>query len=116
TVSEEGFAKKSNWLDLLKFRLSYGLNGNQGIGAYASQARMGTTNYVYGGTSTFGLYPSAIGNAGLRWETTATFNAGLDFAIFGQRVIGAIDAYKSNSSDVLVQRTVPQTTGYSNIW
>jgi TonB-linked SusC/RagA family outer membrane protein len=116
TISEESFLDGADWLNLLKLRISYGLNGNQGIGAYASQATMATTNYVFGGSTAVGLYPNTMGNPGLRWESTATFNLGLDYSIIDQRISGEIDVYKSRSSDVLVQRTVPQTTGYSKIW
>src|SRR5690606_28503899 len=60
--------------------------------------------------------PSSMGNAGLRWESTASFNVGLDFSVLDQRLSGSLDVYRSNTSDVLVRRTLPQSTGYSQIW
>lgn len=114
-ISEESFINIP-WLDVLKLRVTYGLNGNQGIGAYSSLPRMATTNYVHGNSTAVGIFPNAMGNSGLRWESTATFNIGLDYDILGNRIAGEIDIYTSTSSDVLVRRTVPQPTGYSQVW
>ncbi len=51
-----------------KLRLSYGINGNQGIGRYSSLSRMDTRYYVYGESTAVGLYPSTLGNSNLSWE------------------------------------------------
>src|SRR5690606_22404090 len=115
-ASEESFMQDLKWLDYLKLRLSYGLNGNQGIGAYASLPTMANNAYVYGGSSVIGLFPSAMGNSQLRWESTKTLNLGIDFTILDQRLTGTIGLYHANSTDVLVRRTLPQSTGYSQIW
>jgi len=52
----------------------------------------------------------------LIWETTDSFNLGLDFSVLDRRISGELDIYTSRSYDVLVQRTVPQSTGYAKIW
>lgn len=116
-ASQESFMTGTrDWLDLLKFRLSYGENGNQGIGRYSSLARMGTTRYVYDGNPVIGVVPSALGNAELGWETTASINLGVDYSVLQNRISGAIDVYTSTTSDVLVSRSLPGATGYTNVW
>ncbi len=114
-ATEESFLKDIEWL-YLKLRTSYGLNGNQGIGRYSSFSRMSTTAYVYGANTTIGVYPGTLGNSDLGWESTASFNVGLDYGFLNQRISGSIDIYKANTSNVLVQRALPPTTGYSSVW
>lgn len=99
-----------------KLRLSYGKNGNQGIGRYSSLSRMGTRYYVYGQTTAIGLYPSRLGNANLSWETTESFNLGLDYGFVNNRISGSVDLYTAETHDVLVQRQLPQAAGYTSVW
>src|SRR5699024_9005985 len=54
----------------LKVRASYGLNGNQGVGRYASYSKMGARNYIYGSQTAIGIYPNVLGNQNLTWEKT----------------------------------------------
>ena len=100
----------------LKLRTSYGENGNQGIGRYSSFSRMTADYYVYGPTTAIGVFPSSLGNADLGWETTASFNVGLDFGFLNRRINGSLDLYKAQTTDVLVQRALPPTTGYPSVW
>ena len=100
----------------LKVRASYGKNGNQGIGRYSSFSRIAADSYVYGSSSAIAVYPSTIGNASLGWETTSSFNLGLDYAFLDHRISGSIDVYKAKTTDVLVKRALPPASGYSSIW
>ncbi len=111
---EEPFKGLGNYY--AKLRLSYGINGNQGIGRYSSLSRMGTRYYVYGQTTAVGLYPSTLGNSDLSWETTASYNLGLDYGFLNNRITGSLDIYTSKTRDVLVQRQLPRTSGYANVW
>jgi TonB-linked SusC/RagA family outer membrane protein len=113
-ASDESFMKDLGLY--LKIRTSYGKNGNQGIGRYASLSRMGTRNYVYGQATAIGLYPSTLANADLGWETTASYNIGADFGVLKNRLTGSIDAYTAETSDVLVQRQLPRSSGYTSVW
>ncbi len=114
-ATEESFM--DNVGDLyLKLRTSYGLNGNQGIGRYSSFSTMGTSPYVYGAVTAIGVYPNSLGNADLGWEKTASFNLGIDYGILENRISGSIDVYKAKTSDVLVKRALPPTTGYPEVW
>lgn len=116
-ISEEKFMSDArNWLDHLKLRLSYGQNGNQGIGRYSSLSRMVTQNYVFDSTPYIGLAPSTLGNEGLGWEITNSNNFGVDFSVLDQRVSGNVDLYVAKTNDVLVRRNLPGSTGYANVW
>lgn len=113
-ATDEPFLKDMGFY--LKLRTSYGKNGNQGIGRYSSLSRMGTSYYVYGQSTAIGLYPSTLGNADLAWETTSSYNAGLDFGFMKNRITGSLDAYVAETSDVLVQRQLPRSSGYASVW
>ena len=99
-----------------KLRLSYGKNGNQGIGRYSSLSRMETSYYVYGPSTEIGLHPSTLGNADLSWETTESYNLGLDYGFFNNRLSGSLDVYTAETQDVLVQRQLPPAAGYESVW
>lgn len=120
-LSSEEFmaAARDKWLDLLKFRFSYGCNGNQAISAYQTLDRLSIAKYIWGdeGTTANGTYLpfSGVGNPNLKWETTRTFNVGIDFSFFGNRLSGNIDFYLANTSDLLMSRNVPVMNGYNSI-
>lgn len=117
TVTNESFMDNTSWLDNLKVRLSYGINGNQAIDRYSSISRIGTNQYLFGndGTSlaTYGF--ETLGNEDLTWETTVATNLGLDFAILNSRVAGSINVYQSTTSDLLQSRSIPNLTGFSTV-
>ncbi|MBL7735697.1 MAG: TonB-dependent receptor [Chitinophagaceae bacterium] len=116
-ASEEALMRNTaNWIDLIKFRVSYGLNGNQGIGHYSSLSKMSSNAYVYGPSTAIGIYPSSMGNIDLGWESTSSLNFGLDYAVLDQRLSGSIDVYTAKTNNVLVNRAIPAITGYDNVW
>lgn len=114
-ASDESFLRDVRWL-YLKLRTSYGKNGNQGIGRYSSFSRMTAQPYVYGPGTFIGVYPGTLGNAELSWEATSSFNVGIDFGLFSRRISGSVDLYKATTTDVLVSRALPPTTGYASVW
>lgn len=114
-ATEESFLKDIDWL-YLKLRTSYGKNGNQGIGRYSSFSRMNATSYVFGSNTAISVYPNTLGNADLGWEATSSFNFGMDYGFLDQRISGSIELYKSKTTNVLVQRTLPPTAGYTSVW
>lgn len=116
SISEESFMQNIDWLDFLKLRVSYGENGNQGIGRYSSLSTVGTLYYCYGSSTAIGVGPTALGNADLGWETTRSINLGLDFIVLKSRISGEINVYQSKTNDVLVRQSLPLSTGFSNIW
>jgi len=116
-VSQENFMSNISWLSYLKIRASYGLNGNQAIGRYATLARIGNIKYLFGdgGNTVFGTYLATMANDDLGWESTAATNIGMDFSILNDRVGGNINYYNSNTYDLILNRSIPQMTGFGSI-
>lgn len=111
-LHQESFLKNSSKISLLKLRVSYGQIGNQAINPYQTQALLGRTSYAWDNTAAFGYRPNSIGNPDLRWETSTTFNSGLDFSIFKDRIFGALEYYVTNTSDLLAPQPLPNSTGF----
>lgn len=109
-VNEENFLKDVSWINLLKFRLSYGEAGNNNIptGQTIQNFAAGTSglNYIDGVTS-FLAAGNVLANPDLRWETTTTKNLGFDYELIKGRISGSVDAYKNNTTDLLVQFPLP---------
>jgi TonB-linked SusC/RagA family outer membrane protein len=109
-VSDESFMSglKDNFLDELKFKVSYGSAGNQnGIDDFQSRELYGRS--VYNGIS--GLVQTQLANPDLQWERKTTFNTGLEFSTFKGRVSGTVEYYKSITSDLFLNRQLSRTTG-----
>ena len=117
-IANEKFMEKTQgWLNNLKLRLSYGKAGNEAIGVYETLAKMSNAAITMDGQSATALYPSSrMGNSGLGWETTKTFNIGIDFGLLNNRINGNIDFYTSTTTDLLLQRNLPKISGYSNVY
>lgn len=115
TLSSESFMSEVP-IDLLKLRVSYGENGNQAVGRYQTLARISNAQYVFGTTTVPTTYTSSIANQDLGWETTKVINAGVDFGIFKGRLRGNIDAYTSNTYDLLLLRSIPETSGFASVY
>jgi len=109
-VTGEEALKGLDWLSLLKVRASYGVNGNNNIAPYRAYGVYAAAAYN-GGT---GMLPSSPANDVLSWELNKTWNVGIDFAFLDNRISGQIDAYSRNTSDMLLNKLVPQTSGFSS--
>lgn len=119
-LSEESFFK--DWdpekIDFIKLRLSYGANGNQAIKAYQTLTKLKQQDYIFGdGTTYAGGLASDFnkGNPNLKWETTYSFNMGLDFGFFHNRLTGNLDLYLAKTKDLLMNRSVAVMNGYTSI-
>ena len=107
-ASEESFIKDLNIFSNLKPRVSFGITGNQdGIGTYPAYALLGSNGYVAGGDKVTGYYPSQVANTNLKWETTAQFDAGIDFGFFNNRLTVVIDGYYKKTRDLLLKVKSP---------
>ena len=70
-----------------------------------------------GGSANLALYPDEfMGNADLSWETTKTFNVGLDFGLWNNRLTGNLDVYFSRTTDLLMQRNLPTVSGFNKVY
>ena len=115
-LSEEGLIKKLNFIDNLKLRMSWGENGNRDIGVYSALSKLQGVPYIYGQETVIGINATDLANLDLKWETTASYNVGLDFGLFGSRISGAIDYYNSITNDLLLQRSLPRITGFDDVF
>ena len=101
-------------IDQLKLRLSYGATGNQGINPLESLGVANYSPYTFGDLTVSGSTASSrLRNPNLQWETTTTLNGGVDFGIFSNRVRGTVEYYKSNTTDLLLDRQLATSSGYT---
>jgi len=115
-MHKEAFLSNIAWIDESKLRISYGQIGNEAIPPYGSLSTANNAFYVSNGTPIVGYLPgTSLPNPNLRWETTTTFNIGYDFAMFKQRLKGTVDVYKRITTDLLVDRNIPTSLGYSKM-
>ena len=118
-ASEESFLKENaKWLNQLKFRYSYGTNGNRTVGRYATLAKLSSAvRYLYGdgGTAEMAQWITSLSNSDLKWEKTTTSNLGLDFAVLDYRLSGSIDAYVGNTSNLLYNIDIPVANGFGSV-
>jgi TonB-linked SusC/RagA family outer membrane protein len=98
----------------LKLRGSWGVSGNTGINPYQTQGGLSQTRYNFGSTGAFGYAPGTIPNPDLKWERTASTNVGLDFGFFANRITGSVEVYKESTSDLLMSRSLPATSGFGS--
>jgi TonB-linked SusC/RagA family outer membrane protein len=112
-VSNEEFMRNISLINNLKLRTSYGKAGNEAIGVAGTITTEGTVRYPFGGLSAVGVLASNLGNANLHWETSKTFNVGLDFSILKNRLSGTIDFYSTKTDGLILKRNLPIITGYS---
>ena len=110
-ANEKFFKPVSNYVSQAKARASYGVNGNNNItayrayGTYASVQNLGVAN---------GYVPSRPANPELSWEKNKTWNVGLDFGFFDDRLTGSVDVYNRLTQDMLLATGVPYTTGFGS--
>lgn len=116
-IIEEPFLGDQDLFSELKIRASYGVTGNTAISPYQTRGGLGRTVYSFGGdVPGFGFYPDELSNPDLKWETSTTFNIGLDFGLWDDRVAGSIELYQTNTTDLLLERAVPITSGFSSVF
>lgn len=115
-LTQEEFLKDVRYLNELKVRASYGVAGNNSIGNYAAIGTLSNANYVLGSSNTVvsGFKPGSFSNTGLGWETTYTFNTGVDVGVLNNRIALAIDYYIADTKDILLSVPIPSITGFGN--
>jgi len=109
-ISQEKFFRSSIITDL-KARASFGYTGNERIGAFQYLATWGTA--TYNGSS--GVTPNNVDNPNVKWETTRELNVGGDIALWAGRLQSSFDIYYNKTSDLLLTRPYPSTTGFGGI-
>ena len=119
-LSEEDFFKVP-FIDYLKFRASWGSNGNRDINNYAALSRIITGKSLNaegnGNPITIPtLEINTMGNKKLKWERTEAYNFAIDFRILNGILTGKIEAYNMSTTDVLVNRQLPTITGFNRVY
>ncbi|WP_299671626.1 TonB-dependent receptor [uncultured Polaribacter sp.] len=115
-ASKEKFFENIPFVNFLKFRGSYGETGNFDIPNYAPIALLAADNYVFGAGEDIanGLKPGNLPNDKLTWETKISWNAGLDIALFNNKLDFTFDVYNETFTDFLFDVPVPAFTGFSS--
>lgn len=114
-MAEEEFIKNLNIFSDLKFRIGYGLAGNNRIGSYNSLALMTSITTAMGGALVPGYISNQIPNPDLKWEANKTFNLGMDFGFLNQRITVSPEFYINKSSDLLLNAQLPYSSGYQTM-
>lgn len=116
-MNKESFLEDVSWIDLLKFKISYGVQGNDML-LYSN----GDANYypyqdqyqVTNSNDDFAVNLYYKGNKDLTWETSHSFNTGFDFTLFKGRLDGSIEYFSRKTTDLLYFKPVPASLGYSS--
>jgi TonB-linked SusC/RagA family outer membrane protein len=112
---DESFGTSVGPINSLKFRASYGRTGNTSVDPYQTQGSLTRSIYSWGTLPAFGFRPGSLPNPNLQWEKTDQFDAGVDFGLYGGRLTGTLDVYRANTKDLLMDRQLPRSTGYTSI-
>lgn len=114
-VSREKFMKNINVVSDMKFRLSYGVSGNNRIADYLYQYNFDTQGIRYALNETIipGYAATYMANPDLKWEATTSRNIGLDVDLFKSKLQVTIDAYINTTKDLLVNAPIPSSSGYT---
>ncbi len=110
-IGREAFLSDYTWLNELRLRASYGVNGTLPSSNYGYMNLMSYSNKYVGEP---GGTISSIANNALSWETSYSFNVGLDFAVFDNRLSGTVEYFNRDSKNLLQDVPISTTTGFSS--
>lgn len=114
-IKNEQFLQDVRWLNQLKLRASVGQTGNQEIGLYNYLSIISDGyNYPFGGTTNNGYAVSSMGDENATWETTTTYDIGLDLAFLNDRLTIISDYYWRYTTDMLIPVPFPPSGGSAN--
>jgi TonB-linked SusC/RagA family outer membrane protein len=124
-IDQEQFMDDVSVIDQLKLRMGVGTTGNAGVEPYATKGGVQSFMVPFGGTNLQAYatnepnYTSTqieMANPYLGWEMTTQYNLGFDFSIFRGRLGGALDVYRSNTTDLLMDMSISPITGYESTY
>ncbi|MDR0572522.1 MAG: SusC/RagA family TonB-linked outer membrane protein [Tannerella sp.] len=118
--TNESFINQAEWLNYGKLRLSWGSNGNRSIGIYDALSSMqnGMITYMSSNGTLYQesyLNSNRMSNQFLKWEKTESYNIGFDLSFLNERLNANLDVYTMNTNDLLVDRSLPNITGYASV-
>lgn len=114
-IHKEQFMSNLTWIDLLKVKASYGIQGNDNLGtggfyyAYLDQFTVSNSD------GDFAVAFAFKGNKDITWETSYSFNAGFDFELFKSRLNGTVEFFNRKTDDLLYNLPVPLSLGYATV-
>jgi TonB-linked SusC/RagA family outer membrane protein len=116
-LKKENFMAGIDWLSESKFRLGYGVTGNNRIGNYDYYSQLtynvgNTYPFNNNGTPDGAIVPSKVGNENLKWESTEQMNIGYDLGLFKNRLSLTVDYYRKKTKDLLLNADLPSATGF----
>jgi TonB-linked SusC/RagA family outer membrane protein len=116
-ISDESFLQSSPVISNLKLRLSWGKAGNAAVNPYQTRTILGIDKiyYTFGSQLITGQVPAILGNPELTWETTSTYDAGLDITLLKGRITATVDYYYSQTSDLLLYKGLPASSVYPQV-
>ena len=114
-LAKENFFPWKDLFNEFKFRGSFGLNGNQAVSSYETISKLGSYDIIENKATLPGYVPISLGQDNLGWESSRTLNFGLDFGILKSRIAGDINIYKTNTTDLLLNRTISPIHGITSI-
>ncbi len=111
-ISSEKFF---NWdmMNSLKLSAGYDMSGNDDIALTASRTTLNATRFQNG---SIGIVLNNIGNTSIQWETTHRFRAGLDMSMFNNRFGLSLNAFKSQTTNLLTMKSLPEVAGEKYYW
>lgn len=115
-ASNEDFLSDSNLIDYLKLRASYGITGSTELGTYNSLSTIGGGTVLLNGERANYNVVNRLPNPDLEWEKTSQFDIGFNLAMFDQRVSLELDYYYKLTTDLLLERPVPHSTGFNSVY
>ena len=116
-ISSEPFMDEAYWLNMLKLKASWGVQGNDNLYPNASYARKYypyADNYTHSYNEDTGEYSLVLaykGNEDLTWESSQSFNVGADFEMFAGYLNGSIEYFSRRTTDLLYSKDVPLSSG-----
>ncbi|MCF0062212.1 TonB-dependent receptor [Dyadobacter chenwenxiniae] len=113
-LSSEPFMQNVTAINQWKWRVSYGLTGNQAIEPYQTMSRFSNVYTIINGVPVNAVRPTTVANDDLTWETTHQLNIGTDFSVLNNRLNITADYYRRVTKDLLFSVQLPQYSGYSN--
>src|SRR5690606_9917302 len=115
-VSNEQFMKDQTTVSNLKLHTSYGITGNSEIDPYSSFFMIGAGTTLINGNREPSYVVGNLGNPGLQWEKTKTYDAGFELGLFENKLNFDISYYNRTTTDLLLRAPVPYSTGFNDVW
>ena len=109
-MNKESFMKDAEWVDLLKLKMSFGVNGNDGGMGWHAYADTYTPSYN-DETKEYTISQTGKGNENLTWEKKHMWNFGVDFSLFKYRLNGTFEVYTGRTKDLLYTKDLPLSSG-----